>query len=188
MKKILALTAFLFASISSFCQTFPYFIGAPNSVVAYNEQVGQLLNLSNTNANETLDTVSTSSATGVLYLTTAKYSAVTRLPVIYPLIGYGILSFTISGLKISGTVPTTGTVTLQGCNDGVQFGPIHNGNPVNGDTLFMANIATTQTYTWDLGSKRFRYYRLVVNFPSSTQSSSWSGWYFLNKGALINGK
>lgn len=159
---------------------------APNKMPSPYEQYGQLLNLANTNKNEVLDSATTSSSATTVYLTTAQYSTTTSLPILYPIIGSGSISFTISVLKYSGTV--TGSVVLQGSDDGVQWGPMHTGSIVSSDTFVLANVAGAQMYTWSTDSKRYRFYRLVVILPSSTQGISFSGFYYLNKSYFYNNK
>ncbi len=173
MKKLFVIIALLL-SATTYAQ-----YNAPNApVVNYGtyEIGGQLVNNANTNAKPVLDTVTTSSSASTIYLYTSTYAATGGT--LYPLSGTGAISFTILGTKISGTA--TGSVALQGSIDGVQWGPVHEGTILSSDTLQIAN-QTTNFYAWSIGSKRFRYYRLCVIIPSSTQSTSWLGFWDFNK-------
>lgn len=169
--KNLILIALLFLTTSCFAQSFPN--------LAPQEIGGQLLNLSNTLPKAILDTVTTSSSASTLFLTTGRYSSTTGLPLLNPIIGYGTISFTVSGLKISGT--PTGNVALQGSLNGTEWTPVRSGAIISSDTLQIGNVTTAQTYSWAIDSKRFRYYRLAITIPSSTQSTSWAAYWYLNK-------
>jgi hypothetical protein len=181
MKKIFSIIALLL-SVTAFAQI-PS-LPAPNTAPSAYEQVGQMLNLSSTVRYEVLDTITTSSSTVTLYLATANYSFITGLPVLYPVIGTGTISFVISGLKISGTL--SGNATVQGSDDGVRWAQIRNNTLVSGDTLTIGSGTAAQTYSWDFSSKRYRYYRLAIVIPTGTQQSSWSAVYFLNKEFIYN--
>lgn len=172
MKKLFVIIALLI-SATSFAQ---YSFIAP--VVSYGayELGGQLVNNANTNAKPVLDTVTTSSTASTIYLYTSIYAATGGN--LFALSGTGSVSFTIVGTKISGT--PAGSIALQGSIDGVQWGPVHEGTILSSDTLQVAN-QTTNSYAWSIGSKRFRYYRLCIIIPSSTQSTSWSGFWDFNK-------
>lgn len=178
MKKLILFAALLIPVLS--------FAQAPNKTPSSFEQTGQMLNLANTNKNEVLDSISTSSSASTVYLTTAQYSATTALPILFPVIGYGTIAFTVNVLKYSGTV--TGSVALQGSIDGVQWGPVHTGAIVSSDTFQLANVAGAQGYAFSVDIKKFRFYRLCIICPSSTQGISFSGFYFLNKNYLYTNK
>ena len=114
MKKLLILSAILFTSVVSFGQANPY--PAPNSQPAPFTMTGQMLNTSSTFIYEVLDTATDAQT---LYLYTCKYDATTHLPVVYPVYGYGTISFIVKSLKISGT--PAGTVSLEESFDGDQL-------------------------------------------------------------------
>lgn len=177
MKKLLFVFAFFFSLCTAYGQTKP---PAPDTLMSGYEQFGQMLNLSTTIAYETLDTATTSSSATTLYLTVCQYSKTTGLPLLYPLIGTGSISFIVKGLKISGT--PSGVVLLQGSNNGRDWAQLGSARTiVTADTMTITNVTGAQTYPWALTEKDFLYYRLAIIIPSGTQSTSWSAWYYLNK-------
>ena len=164
MKNILLLIALVF-SISVYGQNSNPYPGA---------QTGQMLNLSSSRTNATLDTVTAST----LYLTTGKFSAA-GVPALWPLIGGGKISFTSIYLKASTTSTATPTVvsTLQRSTTGATG----TWGDVPGATVFTVtptSATTPQVRTVDVTYNLGLYYRWqhVVTVDTASLKSN----YFMN--------
>lgn len=181
MKRLIALSAAIFSLFSASAQvTYP----DPIVRLAPNVYRGQMLNTSNTHVGQRNDTATNSTA---LYLYTCKIAS-TGLPAAYPLLEGGTLSILVSGIKVSGTA--AGSISLEESFDGTNFAPVRGSAQVpvattsgtvtttytNQDAFTITDVATQQSYSWDLPTFSAPYYRVKVA-GSGTQTSSWKAWF-----------
>lgn len=202
MKKLITLIALL-CTVVSYGQPFKsptvQTFSNPNYWPTPYIQVGQMLDITNSYyylnvtpfvKNSFKDTTTTGTATKYLYVairgtlaspTVAPVSAVdTFVPC--PIYGVGVLSFMVSGIKVSGT--PAGSITVEQSPDGLVWSPVHTSNQrilyaagvTAPDTLVINSGTAIQAYSWDYPVKYMAYYRLNIS-TTGTETSSWRAWY-----------
>lgn len=170
MKKLLTLIAVL-TGFASYAQRTS--VPAPVSIPTPYAQTGQMLNLSNTNANATLDTATNATT---LYLATASYNS-SGLPVKYAVYGQGLFSVIVKGLKISGS--PSGSLKLQESYDGTNWADCRAIRVADAvDTIL--NQSAAQYFSFDREYSFAPYHRVAITTGGS-QVSSWAAWWFFNQ-------
>ena len=177
MKHVLVLTALL---LSVLCQgqTKP---PSPNYSLGAYEFGGQMLNMSTAYPSETNDTAT--SAT--LYLNSAYYNntiakgatSPTYLPVLYPVLGRGLIEFSTNYYLAAGTGTVTVVSTPQSSLDGNRWDNIPG---VTSQTLtvtavYNATVQPTSVSTFQLSDNYSLYYRIkhVVTGAACSIQSYW---------------
>lgn len=180
MKKLFGVVILLLLASASFAQITGKTILAPNTAPTPTTLYGRMLNLSNTHAYASLDTLYGSNK---LYSTTGSWSTSTGLPLVYPVAGTGPITFTVGALHASATSSVNPVVTsqLQSSSDGITWANVPSVSALTvtaNSTTVPVGAKVTLLGNYDL------YYRFLNTVASDT-ASVW-GQYFLNKDVKLN--